>query len=168
MTTESELISLLTREYMYLQQTIESFDAKALHIKEWGTGIAVAIIAFSLQLRNRWITSLAAINALCFWIIELIWKLFQWAYMDRVLKIETYFRDLDAVKEIAPLQITHSWYSQWCGEDFLNMCPLTRDTFRIFIKKLFDFNVMLPYVIIIALVIALCYFWERLGLKRTE
>lgn len=165
---DPELVRLLADEYMHLQQTIEAFDAKALHIKEWGTGISVAVVAFALKQRSRWIACLAGINALCFWMIEATWKLFQWAYMGRIWTIETYFRNLDMAEELAPLQITRYWLSQWRGGDLLDELSWKRDKLWVFVEKLCDVNVALPYVMIIALVGVLFCFWERLDLSRSS
>lgn len=168
MSIEAESIRLLAEEYMYLQQTIEKFDARALQIKEWGTGISIAIIAFALKLPNRWLVCLAAVNALCFWVIEATWKLFQWSYMGRIWEIEKHFRTVYQDHELPPLQITQYWLSQWRGGELLEEFNWKRDKVEVYFEKLFDWNVMLPYLLIVILVGFIYMFWNRFGFKQAD
>ena len=165
MDADPETVRLLAEEYFHLQNTIEAFDEKALGIKEWGTGISVAIVALALKLSNRWIASLAAINAIGFWLIESMWKLFQWSYMGRIWEIETFFRANGSTDPIAPLQITRYWLSQWQGGDQLDDWDWRRDKWLVFIEKFLDFNVFMPYLVIVVLVVLMILFWNWFGSK---
>ena len=160
MDADPETVRLLAEEYFHLQNTIEAFDEKALRIKEWGTGISVAIVALALKQSNRWIVSLAAINAICFWLIESAWKLFQWSYMARIWEIEAFFRTNSAPDQIAPLQITRYWLSQWRGSNLLENFDWQREKWIVFIEKFLDFNVLMPYSLIIVLALLMLLLWN--------
>ena len=86
--------------------------------------------------------------------------------MGRVWTIEAYFRNFDLGGELPHLQITRYWISQWRGGELLNEFDSQRGKFEVFVEKFCDVNVALPYVVIIPLVGALWWFWERLDLKE--
>lgn len=150
---------------MYLQEVIEAFDTKALNIKEWGTGISVGVAAFALKASHRWLFGLVAINALCFWIIEASWKLYQWAYMQRIVEIESYFRSVNKDKVITPFQITQSWYSEGTVDGVFKSVRSEGGPICGFFVKFFDINVMLPYLVIIIVAGLLCWFWKRFEIE---
>jgi hypothetical protein len=54
---------------------------------------------------------LAGTSALFFWCIEGFWKTFQYAYYDRLGKLEDYFAGKSSAP--APLQIGRSWNERW-------------------------------------------------------
>jgi hypothetical protein len=54
---------------------------------------------------------LAAFSALLFWIIEGLWKTFQYAFYQRIYAIERYFAGEDNM--ITTPRIAHAWSQSW-------------------------------------------------------
>ena len=106
---ENIKISLLKDEYVMLQQFYEDFDKRILGIKGWSATIAIAAIGGGLQYRIRYLWLFAAAASLVFWLLESIWKRFQYLYAPRIHKIEESFRE-QKFDEMDPLQIYTSWY----------------------------------------------------------
>jgi len=106
---ENTKISLLKDEYAMLQQFYEDFDKRILGIKGWSATIAIAAIGGGLQYRIRYLWLFAAAASLVFWLLESIWKRFQYLYAPRIHKIEESFRE-QKFDEMDPLQIYTSWY----------------------------------------------------------
>jgi hypothetical protein len=46
------------------------------------------------------------------WVLEAIWKCFQYCYSDRIKLLEDWFRTGDP-KNIAPFQIFYAWGEPW-------------------------------------------------------
>ena len=106
---ENTKISLLKDEYAMLKQFYEDFDKRILGIKGWSATIAIAAIGGGLQYRIRYLWLFAAAASLVFWLLESIWKRFQYLYAPRIHKIEESFRE-QKFDEMDPLQIYTSWY----------------------------------------------------------
>jgi hypothetical protein len=114
--TEAETIALLKEEYFKLQDIVESFDERALQIKGWSVtvslvGMGAAITAHDLQPYQRATAlALASLAALCFWLIEWLWKSFQWTFFHRIDAIEDAIKN-GTVLALPPLQIRHSFHA---------------------------------------------------------
>ena len=109
-------LSLLKDEYSMLQQFYEDFDKRILGIKGWSATIGIAAIGGGFyQTRLLWLFAAAA--ALVFWLLEAIWKGFQYCYSPRIEKLEQAFRE-DKFEDIAPLQISSAWYSAFQNNGF--------------------------------------------------
>lgn len=106
---EKTKLSLLKDEYSMLQQFYEDFDKRILGIKGWSATIAIAAIGGGFyQTRLLWVFAAAA--SLVFWLLESVWKGFQYCYSPRIAQLERAFRE-DKFDDIAPLQIGISWYT---------------------------------------------------------
>ena len=81
-------LDFLRQEYFQLQQTVESFDQRALTIKAWSVTFSMAGVATAFTNHNSSLLLVAAIASLLFWLIEGHWKLFQQAYYPRIREIE--------------------------------------------------------------------------------
>lgn len=102
---------ILRQEYFQLQTTIESFDAKTLTIKAWSVTLSMAGIGAAYFQAKPVVLLLAAFSAFLFWIIEALWKTFQYAFYQRVYTIERYFSgETDTIT--AP-RIAHAWSQSW-------------------------------------------------------
>jgi hypothetical protein len=150
--TEKDRVDLLKTEYFKLQETIESFDERALQIKGWSVtvslaGMAAALIA-DIDARTKALAfAVAAAAAFGFWLIEFAWKSFQWSFYPRVKTIERAFVGFKPT--IDPLQI-HTSFGETKEWDRIKSLP-----------KLFFPFIMLPHILIVAAGIALsCYFWQ--------
>ena len=92
--TPEEKRALLKEEYFFLQQQYQAFDDKTLTIKGWiSTGaIAGLALAFGNEVHHAYLIPCFIIVISCiFWYLEAYWKLFQYAFSDRIRIIEAYF-----------------------------------------------------------------------------
>jgi hypothetical protein len=106
---EKTKISLLKDEYSMLQQFYEDFDKRILGIKGWSATIAIAAIGGGFQYRIPYLWLFAAAASLVFWLLEAVWKRFQYLYAPRIARLEEVFREGD-FDEVDPLQIYSSWF----------------------------------------------------------
>ena len=84
-------ISLLKDEYLLLQKFYEDFDARIVTIKGWSATIGmVAIGGGFYQSHYLWLFASGA--AVIFWLIESVWKSFQYMYGPRIQEIEEAFQ----------------------------------------------------------------------------
>ncbi|EQA46249.1 hypothetical protein LEP1GSC050_0155 [Leptospira broomii serovar Hurstbridge str. 5399] len=105
---EEELIS---QEYFHLHKTVEAFDSRGLTIKAWSVTLSMAGIGTAILESSYSILLLSAGSAFLFWIIEGLWKSFQYAYYLRIRMIEAYFSGEN--KSLTPFQISTSWSNSW-------------------------------------------------------
>jgi len=101
-------VSMLKDEYLLLQKFYEDFDARIVTIKGWSATIGMAAIGGGFyQTHYLWLFGAAV--AVVFWLVEALWKSFQYMYAPRIELIEKAFAS-DDFSDIAPLQIYSSWF----------------------------------------------------------
>src|SRR5262245_61681990 len=98
----------LRTEYGILQTQYEAFDSRALLIKSWSAPLLAGGVGLGVKEQSIAIIVALVVAALCLWILEAIWKAFQYCYTDRIKLIEAWFRDQHP-QEIAPFQIFTAW-----------------------------------------------------------
>lgn len=106
---------LLREEYFFIQQQYQGFDDKTLTIKGWiSTGaIAGLALAFGRDTQHaKWIPWFIIVICGVFWYLEAYWKLFQYAFRDRIRIIEAHFRDDQSIifHNPDPLQVYEWWF----------------------------------------------------------
>lgn len=149
--------SLLKEEYFKLQDQYEDYDRRALQIKGWIGGGAVAVLALGIggtTFQNGIFLLLIATISATFWYLETKWKLFQYALSDRIRIIEAHFRQDEEIlfKDPVPLQIYNWWFSTYSQDQ--PIYPYERE-FRPATKRKrylgagFQTFVHLPYSLII-------------------
>lgn len=116
---QQERRELLKDEYLFLQNQYEDIDRRTITIKGWiGTG-AVTALAISLNSSQRislFIPIIVIVVAAVFWYLEAYWRLFQYAFQDRIRVIEAYFRDDPNIlikSAPQPLQIYDFWFRSY-------------------------------------------------------
>ncbi len=109
-------IGLLRDEYLLLQKFYEDFDGRIITIKGWSATIGMAAIGGGFY-QSRYLWFFGAGAALIFWIIESLWKSFQYMYGPRIQEIEEAFRKDDFGK-IVPMQVYSSWFDVLRQEGF--------------------------------------------------
>jgi hypothetical protein len=117
--SESESQSFLKDEYLLIQNQYEDYDRRALTIKGWiGSGSAAALaLSFTASSRFAFVIPIyVAIIAGIFWYLETKWKMFQYAYRDRIQLIEAYFRGEQ--RKPNPFQIYTAWFPAYSRVDF--------------------------------------------------
>jgi hypothetical protein len=102
----------LKAEYTILQGQYEAFDARALTIKSWSAPLIAGGVGLGFKENSIALIVAAIFAALCLWILEAIWKSFQYCYTDRIKLIETWFRG-EHEGGIAPFQIFAAWGELW-------------------------------------------------------
>jgi hypothetical protein len=116
-------IQLLKDEYLLLQKFYEDFDSRIVTIKGWSATIGIAALGAGFyQTHYLWLFATGA--AIVFWLIEAVWKSFQYMYGPGIQELEQAFRE-DQFGKIAPLQIYTSWFEVLQREGFgllSNLC----------------------------------------------
>lgn len=105
----------LSQEYLFLQKTVEDFDARALTIKAWSVTFSAAGLGFAYQQKNAILLLVAAGSALVFWIVETVWKYNQRAYYPRIFAIEKWFAGQPGHDAAKPFQMTTQWKNEFAG-----------------------------------------------------
>jgi hypothetical protein len=101
-------ITLLRDEYLLLQNFYENFDTRIVTIKGWSATVGMAAIGAGFyQTHYLWLFGAAA--SLVFWLIESLWKSFQYMYSPRIERLERAFAS-DDFTDIAPFQVYTSWF----------------------------------------------------------
>ena len=106
------LVDNLRAEYLALQAQYEGFDARVLTIKSWGTLLISGAIGVGLNEHSLAIFLVAIVASLCLWMLEAIWKSFQYCYTDRIKLIERWFRE-PHTEDLRPFQIFTAWGEVW-------------------------------------------------------
>ena len=132
---DTEKRSLLKDEYLHVQSVIHDFDGRALTIKGWSVTFSLVALVGTFVSHTAVALLVSSFSACLFWLIEGMWKTFQYAHYDRAGKIERYFAG--EVKELFPLQIGASWFKTWKKGG-------NRRLLRIMARR----NVCLPHVLI--------------------
>ena len=109
-------IALLKDEYLLLQKFYEDFDSRVVTIKGWSATIGMAALSGGFY-QSHFLWLFAAGASIIFWLIEALWKSFQYMYAPRITEIEQAFRD-DAFDSIFPLQIYTSWFDAFQKQGF--------------------------------------------------
>src|SRR4051794_12788235 len=102
----------LKAEYGILQSQYEAFDGRALTIKSWSAPLIAGGVGLGLKEHSNAIIVAAIFAALCLWLLEAIWKSFQYCYTDRIKLIEAWFRG-EHQGSIVPFQIFSAWIAVW-------------------------------------------------------
>lgn len=160
----------LKEEYFKLQDQYEDYDRRALQIKGWIGGGAIAALALGIGIETfekGILLFIISIVAICFWYLETKWKLFQYSLSDRIRIIEAYFRDDEEIlfKNPKPLQIYNWWFKTYSKDE--PIFPYERkfrprSITKRYIEAGLQTFVHLPYSLIIIACIAL-YVLKRVG-----
>jgi len=134
--------NLLAQEYFHLQSLVESYDQKALTIKAWSVTLAMAGISAAYSDaytgERKLILLLSALSGLLFWMIEVRWKTFQSAYIDRLFRIERYYLgERENIKGTPMISI-----------DFINF--IKKSARKKALKIMVMSHVLLPHMIVFA------------------
>ena len=101
-------IGLLKDEYLLLQKFYEDYDARIITIKGWSATIGLAAIGAGIY-QSRYLWLFAAGAAIVFWVIEALWKSFQYMYGPRIELLESTFRE-GSFEKVDPFQVYSSWF----------------------------------------------------------
>ncbi len=136
--------NLLKDEYIFLQHAYEDFDRRSLLIKGWSVTIVLGGIAVGIQEESIIILVLAGLASFFFWLLESMWKIFQYCNGKRIQVIESYFRgELD---DLQPLQAYATWFEAFRSSN---------GWVRGILNNMFLGPVLIPHAPAILLVVAL-------------
>jgi hypothetical protein len=102
----------LKAEYSILQTQYEAFDGRALMIKSWSAPLLAGGVGLGVANQSVAIVVALIVAAISLWVLEAIWKAFQYCYTDRIIVIEAWFRE-ERPQEISPFQIFTAWGEVW-------------------------------------------------------
>jgi hypothetical protein len=102
---------LLKDEYLQLHRSIQEFDGRALTIKAWSISFSLVAVVGAFAAHAPAVLLVAAFGSVMFWLIECMWKMFQYAFYERINRIEEFFAGKGP--EPDPLQIGRAWYDRW-------------------------------------------------------
>lgn len=112
----------LKEEYLFLQAQYEDYDRRSLMIKSWVATGAIAGLALSFNSTNQLVAIVPVFVAIIVgvtWYLEACWKLFQYAFTDRIRIIEAYFRGEQdiLIKTLNPFQTYSWWYHTYFNDE---------------------------------------------------
>lgn len=107
---------LAVREYLHLSGIIESYDGKILTIKSWGVTVSLALMGTAAVRHSRMLLLISSLSALCFLVLEALFRLFANAHADRIVLFEQFFRN--GGHPPTPLQIYSGWTQAFSYGDF--------------------------------------------------
>ena len=110
-------LGFLKDEYLLIQKQYEDFDTRIMTIKGWSATIGLAALGAGFQY-TKYLWIFAAGIGVIFWILEAIWKSFQYNYADRIELLEEKFRTGN-VDDVAPFQIYTAWMEVFQRQGYL-------------------------------------------------
>ena len=143
-------LEFLRQEYFRLQETVETFDERALTVKSWSITLGMSGIGAAFLEELPILLVLSGLATLLFWLTETLWKLFQQAYYPRIKQIEEAMRtgSLDGFSSPA---IATAWSIAWHASRRPGA----------FLRVMFWPHVALPHVIVTIAGIALWFVNKR-------
>ena len=102
-------VGYLKDEYFFVQKLYEDFDGRILVIKGWGTTVGLSGIGLAFSSHTPAIWLFASFASVVFWVLEAMWKSFQYMYGTRIVELERAFKEGE-FGELAPLQIYTRWF----------------------------------------------------------
>ena len=153
--SDDKTADYLAQEYLFLQKTIEEFDARALTIKAWSVTFSAAGLGLAYQQHNKVLLLVAAGSALAFWIVDAVWKYHQRAFYPRCFMIERWFAAHSQEPAAAPFQVNTYWQSEF-GRGLLDRIQ-TREATSVWKAYAIPFfvGVMMPHVVVFVAGVAL-------------
>lgn len=132
----------LKAEYLLIQGQYEAFDQRALSMKALAAPLLGAGLAVAIKDDSHLLLIATMLVALTLWVLESIWKGFQYCLTDRIIALEAWFRG-EGTEEMAPFQIYTAW-----GEVY------RRERLWYIATRMWAPFVALPYAVVIGVCIA--------------
>lgn len=115
MKSESK-VAYLKDEYLLLQKFYEDYDARVITIKGWSATIGMAAVGLGFH-QSHFLWLFAAGASVVFWVLEALWKSFQYMYAPRIKLLEAAFLE-DEFESVAPFQVYSSWFEHFQDNGF--------------------------------------------------
>lgn len=132
----------LKAEYLLIQGQYEAFDQRALSMKALATPLLGAGIAVGIKEGDA-ILYATILVAASLWLLESIWKGFQYCLTDRIIALEAWFRG-EGPEDMAPFQIFTAWGKVYA-----------RERRRYIVTRMAAPFISLPYVVVIVVCIGI-------------
>ena len=135
----------LKAEYLLVQSQYEAFDQRALSMKALATPLLGAGVAVGLKDGGEALLLATILVAGSLWLLEAIWKSFQYSLTLRIRLLEAWFRgdtrlDGRSIRdEEPPFQIYAAWEQ-----------VSARERLRYIISRMIMPFICLPYIVVIA------------------
>ena len=127
----------LKAEYLLIQSQYEAYDQRALSLKALSAPLLGAGLAVGAKGDGRGVIDATLLVAGSLWLLEAVWKGFQFSFEDRIKLLESWFRG-EGREDEPPFQI----YTAWLAVGWQRKLPHI-------VKCIFKPFVFLPYVIFI-------------------
>jgi hypothetical protein len=102
----------LRAKYILIQVQYEAFGPRALSLKGLATPLLGAGLAVGFKEDSLPVLLATILVALSLWLLEAMWKSFQYCLADRIKTLEAWYRgEINA--EIPPFQIFTAWGEVW-------------------------------------------------------
>jgi hypothetical protein len=109
----AELRDDLRAEYAILQTNYEAIDGRVISMKGWLVPLLSAGLGLGIRDHSVALLLATGLACICVWVLEGIWKNFQWCYTDRISLLESVFRNETDSSAIAPFQVHSSWVKSY-------------------------------------------------------
>lgn len=136
----------LRAEYILVQGQYEAFDQRALTLKGLATPLLGAGLAVGFKEGSSGILLATVVVAASLWLLEAVWKSFQYCLVDRIRDLEAWHRG-EGADDMPPFQIFAAWNKLW-AEHYRKPRSLWPILWQPF--------VFVPYLPIIAIALAGC------------
>lgn len=142
-----------SQEYLELIRIYEDYNKQTLELKTWSVTVGIAAILATIStpitIKQKRIASLVAgLLAIPFWLTETIWKLFQSAYLDRLIEIEECAK-IEFVLCQSP-KIVSSWRTSYQDQTVLNWLSFA-----------FKPHLLLPHFVLLSVGVAMYLYYRR-------
>jgi hypothetical protein len=150
-------------EYQKLLDVVSSYDSRLLTIKGWSVTVSLVLIAQGFEKKNRSLFLVAALSAMCFWLLDAQFKGFQMRYYPRMREIEV------TCQGTGWPRVDWSWYNAPAQfEDQaseIKMAPRLYTKFEAYTWRYFLPGVLLPHIfpMLIGALLALMVRYGKLG-----
>jgi len=137
----------LKAEYLLIQNQYEAFDQRALSMKALATPLLGAGIAFGVKEHSAEVLYATILVAASLWLLEAIWKGFQYSLIARIQLLEAWFRG-EGREDEPPFQIYTAFGQVHRQQKLLHIVTRLGLPF-----------VFLPYLVVIVACAAILY-WK--------
>lgn len=110
-------VGFLKDEYLLLQKLYEDFDSRIITIKGWSATIGLVAVGGGFYY-TKYLWLFGAGIGFIFWVLEAIWKSFQYSYASRIQLLEEAFRSGD-IEKIRPFQIYTAWVESFQSTSYV-------------------------------------------------
>lgn len=148
----TKISDVLMKEWEICEQAIARFDSLHFQVRGWAVSAFGILIGVAITANEGTLPILACAVTLAFWLVEANFKSYQLEFIDRTAVIQRALRRAQHTE--GSIAIPHPLIANQFELRKRNRC---RDISQFF-KALFQFNVWLPYVLLIFVGLGFSYY----------